>query len=200
MNLVLDADVLSFALKVPADPGLRQLHEKSRCLFDSILTEVNALWVPFPVVIEVLAVIARTTTPGYTGKVLELICDSASEILGYFDGNKQMAELTFDWQDYLSLCLELAQRAVKVAKDMGRDQDIPGFRFARTEVRIGGMDVFVLGYALWRSLALVTNDWSLWYVAWKQGVQAYWLSGLSEHELTRLATGESIAYPRESQE
>ncbi len=43
---------------------------------------------------------------------------------------------------------------------------------------VGGMDVFVLTYAELKEAVLITNDWALWYVAWKRGIWSYWLQGL----------------------
>lgn len=57
------------------------------------------------------------------------------------------------------------------------------------------MDIFVLTYAELKNAALLTNDWSLWYVAWKKGLAAYWLSGLSDQQVSDLAQGRSISYP-----
>ena len=41
---------------------------------------------------------------------------------------------------------------------------------------LGGMDVFVLTYAELKEAALITNDWALWYVAWKRGIRSYLLA------------------------
>lgn len=60
---------------------------------------------------------------------------------------------------------------------------------------LSGMDIFVLSYAQLKRASLLTNDWSLWYVAWKLGLNAYWLKGLGEQETLKLAKGEAVEYP-----
>jgi predicted PilT family ATPase len=60
------------------------------------------------------------------------------------------------------------------------DRDVPGWKDSKTEVMIGGMDVLVLTYAQLKNCILITNDWSLWYVARKTGIMSYWLSGLTD--------------------
>jgi hypothetical protein len=64
-------------------------------------------------------------------------------------------------------------------------------------VRIAGMDIFILAYCELRETALITNDWSLWYIAWKSGISAYWISGLKDEQIDVVSKGRKITYPFE---
>ena len=60
---------------------------------------------------------------------------------------------------------------------------------------ISGMDIFVLTYAELKEAALITNDWGLWYVAWKRGLSCYWLSGVRNEQVSELVTDNKIECP-----
>lgn len=119
----------------------------------------------------------------------------ASEIYPLSPSSLQTWLLSLGSQGYFQACLGNALVHARVAKDMDADSNVPGFTTRGDEVRIGGMDVFVLTYAELKNAALLTNDWSLWYVAWKKGLTTYWLSGLSDQQVSDLAQGRSTSYP-----
>jgi hypothetical protein len=56
------------------------------------------------------------------------------------------------------------------------------------------MDVFVISYAEMKGATLVTNDWSLWYAAWKTGLSSYWLSSITSEQVSDISNGFSIKY------
>ena len=60
---------------------------------------------------------------------------------------------------------------------------------------IGGMDVLVLTYAQLKNCTLVTNDWSLWYVARRTGIISYWLSGLTDEMVSGIVDGGMLEQP-----
>lgn len=62
------------------------------------------------------------------------------------------------------------------------------------------MDVFVLTYVELKDAVLITNDWSLWYVAWKRGITCYWLFGLQDEHVSKLANGIKVDYPDVNEE
>jgi len=39
------------------------------------------------------------------------------------------------------------------------------------------------------------SPWSPWYVAWKSGINSYWLSGLSNEQISKITDGNFIEYP-----
>lgn len=57
------------------------------------------------------------------------------------------------------------------------------------------MDLLILTYTQMKNAVLITNDWSLWYVAWKSGINSYWLSGLSNEQISKITAGNFIEYP-----
>ncbi|MFQ6121336.1 MAG: hypothetical protein ACE5KE_15780 [Methanosarcinales archaeon] len=53
-----------------------------------------------------------------------------------------------------------------------------------------------MSYAQLIDAALITKDWSLWYAAWKSGLRAYGLSGLTIEDAEKISNQEIIEYPK----
>jgi len=194
LNLILDSDVLVLALHKPRYEYLIENHHKAVNLFKSCIEGTNSLYLPTTVAIEVPIVLVRATNKKYTTKALKRLYATAVEIYPF--ASDATANLFFASTSgiYFSLCQENAIKIAKIKKD-AQDSIVPGFKKDLTEVKISGMDIFVLTYAELKNAILITNDWSLWYVSWKSGVKSYWLSGLSENQQEKICNEEVVEYP-----
>jgi len=191
VNLTLDSDVLVYALNVPGDKNLRNVHIKSSKLYKSCITGDNKLLLPTTILVESVSALSKIITPEFAKASREDIVDNASEI---FPVSPKPALYSMpDNQRYVDLCLEYATN-FSIKKDPA-DSYAPGLKDDASEVKISGMDIFILAYSDLRSTTLITNDWSLWYIAWKSGISAYWISGLRDEQIDAVRKGRKIEYP-----
>lgn len=195
MRIVVDSDVLVYALHIPGDPAAMKRHTRAVALFDSFVISTNELFIPSTVVIEVAATLSKIVGEQLAEVNVNDLIAVASEIYPMSPSLAQTWFLSVSSYIYFKACLNNALKYTRVPKDMVADTAVPGFTSKRDEVRIGGMDIFVLTYAEVRDAPLLTNDWSLWYAAWKTGLRAYWISGLSDQQVAELAQGKSVSYP-----
>ena len=194
MKLVLDSDVLVLALHKPRYEYLIENHYNAVNLFKSCIDGKNPLYLPTTVAIEVPLVLVRATNRKYTTKAIKKLYATAVEIYPFSSDDTANLFSASTSGIYFSLCLENALNVAKIKKD-GRNSPVPGWKKDITEVKISGMDIFVLTYTQIKNATLITNDWSLWYVAWKSGIKSYWLSGLSEEQNEQICNAEAIEYP-----
>ncbi|MGB2727861.1 MAG: hypothetical protein WBD09_05215 [Halobacteriota archaeon] len=194
MKIVLDSDVLVLALHKPRHEYLIENHYKAVSLFKSCIEGRNPLYLPTTVAIEVPLVLVRATNREYTANAFKKLYATAVEIYPFSSDDTANLFSASTSGIYYSLCQKNAVNIAKIKKE-ALDFNVPGFKKDTTEVKIGGMDIFVLTYAQIKNAVLVTNDWSLWYVSWKSGVKSYWLSGLSEEQQEKICNGETVEYP-----
>jgi predicted nucleic acid-binding protein len=194
MNMFLDADVLAYGLRVPKDKRLMHLHQRSKKLIQSLAAGDNGLFLPFPTLVEIASLLARLESPSFAWRAVRLISQRAQEILGCSFMPREFLMNLPEVLTYFSESIVKAIEHSKTTKDTA-DNWVPGYKSSPGSVLIGGMDIFVLSYIQLRELNLITNDWSLWYVAWKLGVNAYWLSGLTNIQADEITSGVSVVYP-----
>lgn len=193
MNLLLDSDVLTYALHLPRDK-LLTLHKKSNKIFESVIRNVNSLYITSTIFIEALSTLAKLGGRVLARDAYRDITDNVAEV---FPIDVNLIRLTLSIPDmifYLSKCIKNAIETSKIKKD-SKDSKVPGWKDELTEVSLSGMDIFILSYAQLRNLVLITNDWSLWYVAWKSRVESYWLTGLNDKQIEEICNGKGIIYP-----
>jgi len=92
---------------------------------------------------------------------------------------------------YFQRCVTNSSKLSKIKKKP-EDKDLPGWNKSKTEIMLGGMDIFVISYVEMKNAVLITNDWSLWYAAWKTGLSSYWLSGLTDEKVSDISNGLSV--------
>jgi len=170
---VLDSDVLVHALRVPKKNELYVLHEKASKLFESCIEKKNELFLPSMIPIEVGAVLSKILPQELAREGIEKLLATAEEIYPFTNDAMLNSVYSISSNIYFEKTLENSLKLAMIAKDEN-DGWIPGWKEKR-EVMIGGMDVFVLTFAELKGAVLITNDWSLWYVAWKSGIMCYWL-------------------------
>ncbi|MEA2052236.1 MAG: hypothetical protein U9O90_05375 [Euryarchaeota archaeon] len=198
MKFVLDSDVLVHALRVPKRKDLYELHEKASKLFESCIEKKNELFLPSMVPIEVGAVLSKILLQELARVGIEKLLATAEEVYPFTNDAMLNPVYSISSNIYFQKALENSLTLTKIVKDEN-DRWVPGWKDKR-EVMIGGMDVFVLTYVELKDAVLITNDWSLWYVAWKRGITCYWLFGLQDEHVSKLANGIKVDYPDVSEE
>lgn len=195
MRFVLDADVLIYALHVPRDKRLLREHRKASLLFESFIEGRNELYVPTSVAAEVATVLSRILGKDTGREGFERLASAAEEVYPVSGDLKENVLFAATSNLYFDRCIENAGGLSKITKD-AKDKGVPGWKGAKTEVLLSGMDLFVLSYAQLKNAYLLTNDWSLWYTAWKSGLKSYWLKGLEHNDTEQLSAGRKIEYPK----
>lgn len=195
IRLVLDSNILVYALHIPTDKRLLKNHNKSVKIFESITTNKNDLFLPSDVVIETINVLSKFLKENKSKESYEKLDLAAKEIYPFSENLLLNTLFIVSSHIFFLLCIENSRKFSKIKKDK-KDEWIPGWKESKTEVKISGMDVVVLSYTQIKNGILITNDWSLWYVAWKSGLKAYWLSGLDEKDIDDICKGKEIVYPK----
>ena len=170
-------------------------HNKSVKIFESITTNKNDLFLPSDVVIETINVLSKFLKENKSKESYEKLDLAAKEIYPFSENLLLNTLFIVSSHIFFLLCIENSRKFSKIKKDK-KDEWIPGWKESKTEVKISGMDVVVLSYTQIKNGILITNDWSLWYVAWKSGLKAYWLSGLDEKDIDDICKGKEIVYPK----
>lgn len=191
MKLVLDSDVLVHALRFPKDEKLLSLHEKASQIFESCISGVNELVIPSVIPIEVGTVLSKILPSDLANEGIEKLLQVAVEIYPFTTEQSLNTLYSLSSNLYFQRCIANSSKLSKIKKNP-KDTDVPGWNKSKTEVMLGGMDVFVISYAEMKSAMLITNDWSLWYTAWKTGILSYWLSGLNIEQISNIANGLSV--------
>jgi predicted nucleic acid-binding protein len=190
---VLDSDVLVHALRRPKSEELYALHEKAARLFESCIERVNELFLPTVIPIEVGTVLSKILPQDLAREGIGKLIRTTKEVYPYTDEATLNAVYSISSHIYFEKLVENSLRLSRIAKE-ATDSWVPGWLDKR-DVMIGGMDIFVLTYAELKATVLITNDWALWYVAWKRGLPCYWLSGLKDEQVSELASDNKIEYP-----
>lgn len=193
MKLVIDSDVLVHALRTPTRKDLYELHEKASKLFESCIERKNELFLPSMIPIEVGAVLSKILPEELAREGIEKLLKTAREVYPFTDDTTLNSIYSISSNIYFEKALGNSLKLTRIAKDEN-DNWVPGWK-DKGDVMIGGMDVFVLTYAELKEALLITNDWSLWYVAWKKGIVSYWLSGLSDDRVIKIANDVKVDYP-----
>jgi predicted nucleic acid-binding protein len=190
---VLDSDVLVHALRVPRRKDLYEIHERASKLFESCIEKKNELFLPSMIPIEVAAVLSKILPEELAIEGIEKLLRTAEEIYPFIDDVTLNSVYSITSHIYFQKALENSLKLARVKKNE-EDRWIPGWK-EKGEVMTGGVDIFVLTYAKLKDAVLVTNDWSLWYVAWKRGLTSYWLSGLKSEQVSKIANNVRVEYP-----
>lgn len=190
---MLDSDVLVHALRRPKSEELYALHEKAARLFESCIELENELFLPTVIPIEVGTVLSKILPQDLAREGIGKLIRTTKEVYPYTDEATLNAVYSISSHIYFEKLVENSLRLSRIAKEE-MDSWVPGW-LAKREVMIGGMDIFVLTYAELKAAVLITNDWALWYVAWKRGLPCYWLSGLKDEQVSELASANKIEYP-----
>ncbi len=148
----------------------------------------------YPVAVEVAVVLSRILGKRLAKAGFERLILNTKEIYPFCSISKENIFYTATSNLYFERCIENSLKLGRIPKTK-TDSWVPGWKDRKDEVMLSGMDIFVLSYAQLKRASLLTNDWSLWYVAWKLGLNAYWLKGLGEQETLKLAKGEAVEYP-----
>jgi len=193
LRLVLDSDVLVHALRRPKSKELHTLHEKAVRLFESCIERYNELFLPTVIPIEVGTVLSKILPEDLAIEGIEKLLRITKEVYPYTDDATLNSVYSISSHIYFERLLDNSLKLSRITKE-GTDSWVPGWQ-AKREVMIGGMDIFVLTYAELKAAVLITNDWALWYVAWKRGLSCYWLSGLKDEQVSELASAHKIEYP-----
>jgi hypothetical protein len=143
--------------------------------------------------IEVGTVLSKILPQELAREGLEKLLRTTKEVYPFTDETTLNSVYSISSHIYFEKVLENSLKLTKITKDEN-DSWIPGWK-DMGEVMIGGMDVFVLTYAALKDAVLITNDWALWYVAWKRGIPCYWLSGLNSKHILKIIGGVNITYP-----
>lgn len=191
MRLVLDSDVLVHALRIPRNKELLEIHEKASAIFESCILKTNDLFLPSEIPIEVGAVLSKIIPQELAREGIEKLLLTAEEIYPFTSDALLNSIYSISSNIYFREALENALMFTKIKKNED-DRNVPGWKDSKTEAMIGGMDVLVLTYAQLKNCILVTNDWSLWYVARRTGITSCWLSGLIDEMVSEIADGEMI--------
>ncbi len=170
---------------------LLSLHEKASQIFESCISGINELVIPSVIPIEVGTVLSKILPSDLTNEGIEKLLQVAVEIYPFTMDPSLNSLYSLSSNLYFQRCITNSSKLSKVRK-YPEDKDLPGWNKSKTEVMLGGMDVFVISYAEMKSATLITNDWSLWYAAWKTGISSYWLSGLTTENITDISNGLSI--------
>ncbi len=191
MKLVLDSDVLVHALRFPKDEKLLSLHEKASQIFESCISGVNELVIPSVIPVEVGTVLSKILPTDLANEGIEKLLQVAVEIYPFTIDTSLNCLYSLSSNLYFHRCIINSSKLSKVKKSP-KDKDVAGWNKSKTEVKLGGMDVFVHSYAEMKNAVLITNDWSLWYASWKTGISSYWLAGLTTEQVSDIANGLSI--------
>lgn len=191
MKLVLDSDVLVHALRIPKDETLLSLHEKASQIFESCIAGANELVIPSVIPVEVGTVLSKILPLELANEGIEKLLQVAVEIYPFTIDTSLNSLYSLSSNLYFQRCITNSSKLSKIKKNP-KDKDVAGWNKSKTEVRLGGMDVFVHSYAEMKRAMLITNDWSLWYAAWKTGISSYWLSGLTTEQISDIANGLSV--------
>ncbi|MEA3282309.1 MAG: hypothetical protein U9Q68_07075 [Euryarchaeota archaeon] len=194
MRLVLDSDVLVHALRIPRKKDLMEIHEKASAIFESCILKTNDLFLPSEIPVEVGAVLSKIIPQELAREGIEKLLLTAEEIYPFASDMVLNSIYSISSNIYFQEALENAIMFTKIEKN-DDDRDVHGWKDSKTEVMIGGMDVLVLTYAQLKNCTLITNDWSLWYVARRTGITSYWLSGLTDEMVYRIVDGEMLEQP-----
>ena len=194
MRLVLDSDVLVHALRIPGKKDLMEIHEKASAIFESCILKTNDLFLPSEIPVEVGAVLSKIIPQELAREGIEKLLLTAEEIYPFASDMVLNSIYSISSNIYFQEALENAIMFTKIEKN-DDDRDVHGWKDSKTEVMIGGMDVLVLTYAQLKNCTLITNDWSLWYVARRTGITSYWLSGLTDEMVYRIVDGEMLEQP-----
>ena len=194
MRLVLDSDVLVHALRIPGKKDLMEIHEKASAIFESCILKTNDLFLPSEIPVEVGAVLSKIIPQELAREGIEKLLLTAEEIYPFASDMVLNSIYSISSNIYFQEALENAIMFTKIEKN-DDDRDVHGWKDSKTEVMIGGMDVLVLTYAQLKNCTLITNDWSLWYVARRTGITSYWLSGLTNEMVYRIVDGEMLEQP-----
>jgi predicted nucleic acid-binding protein len=192
--LVLDSDVLVHALRIPGKKDLMEIHEKASAIFESCILKTNDLFLPSEIPVEVGAVLSKIIPQELAREGIEKLLLTAEEIYPFASDMALNSIYSISSNIYFQEALENAIMFTKIEKN-DDDRDVRGWKDSKTEVMIGGMDVLVLTYAQLKNCTLVTNDWSLWYVARRTGIVSHWLSGLTDEMVYRIVDGEMLEQP-----
>lgn len=188
MRIVLDADVAVYALHKPRDKKLHPAHEKASKILESFLTDKNELFLTSLTLVETVSVLSKILREDTAREGIDKLASMAKEIYP-LPLNRNLYQIYSTTSPiYFQQCLENAFQISKLEKKP-EDSKIPGFKERHKEVKIGGMDIFVLTYAQMKKALLITNDWSLFYAALKCDVKAYWLTYLSDDDIARILEG-----------
>ena len=188
MRLVLDSDVLVHALRIPRKKDLMEIHEKASVIFESCILKTNDLFLPSEIPVEVSAVLSKIIPQELAREGIEKLLLTAEEIYPFASDMALNSIYSISSNIYFQEALENAIMFTKIEKN-GDDREVHGWKDSKTEVMIGGMDVLVLTYVQLKNCTLITNDWSLWYVARRTGITSYWLSGLTDEMVSEIADG-----------
>ena len=191
MKLVLDSDVLVHALRFPKDETLLSLHEKASQVFESCISGANELVIPSVIPVEVGTVLSKILPLELANEGIEKLLQTAVEIYPFTIDTSLNSLYSLSSNLYFQRCITNSSKLSKIKKNP-KDKDVPGWNKSKTEVRLGGMDVFVHSYAEMKHAMLITNDWSLWYAALKTGISSYWLSALTNEQISDIANGLSV--------
>ena len=188
MRIVLDADVAVYALHKPRDKKLQPLHEKASKILESFLTDKNELFLTSLTLVETASVLSKILREDAAREGIDKLASVAKEIYPLPLNRDIYPIYSTTSPTYFQKCLENAFQISKLEKKPD-DSKLPGFKERYTEVKIGGMDIFVFTYAQMKKALLITNDWSLFYVALKCDVKAYWLTYLSDDDIEKILRG-----------
>jgi len=191
LKLVLDSDVLVHALRFPKDETLLSLHEKASQIFESCISGANELVIPSVIPVEVGTVLSKILPSELANEGIEKLLQVAVEIYPFTIDTSLNSLYSLSSNLYFQRCITNSSKLSKIKKDP-KDKDVTGWNKSKTEVRLGGMDVFVHSYVEMKRAVLITNDWSLWYAAWKTGISSYWLSGLTTEQISDIANGLNV--------
>ncbi len=187
--------MLVYALHVPIDDQLLPEHKKSFRLFESIIDGRNDLLITSTIAIEVSIVLSRIIGSRVGKEGFERLTSVSKEIYPFSSDTRKNIFYTATSNIYFDQCIENAFRLGRILKDP-KDKKVPGWNKRKTEVLLSGMDIFVISYAKLKNACIISNDWSLWYSAWKLGLDAYWMKGLSDKDISKLCRGDRIEYPK----
>ncbi|MEA1944819.1 MAG: hypothetical protein U9N07_05760 [Euryarchaeota archaeon] len=179
------------ALRIPGNKNLLEIHGKASAIFESCILKTNDLLLPSEIPIEVGAVLSKIIPQKLAREGIEKLLLTAEEIYPFTSDVALNSIYSISSNIYFQEALENALMFTKIEKNE-EDRHVHGWKDSKTEVMIGGMDVIVLTYAQLKNCILVTNDWSLWYVARRTGITSYWLSGLTDEMVSGIADGEMI--------
>lgn len=191
MKLVLDSDVLVHALRVPKDEALLPIHEKASQIFESFITGINELVLPSVIPIEVGTVLSKILPSDLASEGIEKLLQVAVEIYPFTADSSLNSLYSLSSNLYFQRCVTNSSKLSKIKKKP-EDKDLPGWNKSKTEIMLGGMDIFVISYVEMKNAVLITNNWSLCYAAWKTGLSSYWLSGLTDEKVSDISNGLSV--------
>ncbi|MCK4613541.1 MAG: hypothetical protein KAU14_01960 [Thermoplasmata archaeon] len=185
---MLDADVAVYALHKPKDKKLQAEHKKASKIIESFLGDKNELFLTSMTLIETASVLSKILREDVAREGVEKLASMAKEIYPLSIDRDLYLIYSTTSTIYFQKCLENAFKISKLKKEPN-NSNIPGFKDKYTDVKIGGMDIFVLTYAQIKKALLITNDWSLFYAASKCNVNAHWLKHLSNEDVERISEG-----------